>query len=258
MITADSLRLTIVQPKLIWDDISGNLERLEQLLLNTSATDLIILPEMFSTGFSMNTALAQSMDGEAVNWMRKIAQEKRCVVTGSLMVETDGKFFNRLIWMRPNGGFELYDKRHLFSLSKEPSLFTRGKAQLLVEVNGWKVLPVVCYDLRFPVWCRNTMGYDLMICVANWPNQRSFAWKNLLYARAIENQAYVVGVNVVGEGNGTYYSGNSAIIDPFGHTLFENSDEEVVHHHYISYSLLIKMRSDFPFLNDRDNFEIKP
>lgn len=258
MITAESLRLTIVQPKLIWDNISGNLERLEQLLSNASATDLIILPEMFSTGFSMNTALAQSMDGTAVRWMKNLASQKNSAVTGSLMVEENGKFYNRLVWMRQDGSFTTYDKRHLFSLSQEPELFSCGVRQLLVEINGWKVFPIICYDLRFPVWCRNVMGYDMLICVANWPNQRSFAWKNLLKARAIENQAYVAGVNVVGEGNGTYYSGNSAIIDPLGHSLYENSDEEMLHQLHISYSLLNKTRLSFPFLNDMDKFEIKP
>src|SRR5699024_11051193 len=192
-------------------------------------TDLIVLPEMFSTGFTMNPeTLAEEMNGPTMKWMLEQAQKFSCVVTGSLPIKEDGKFFNRLIWMRPDGSFEHYDKRHLFGLGKEDRVYSPGNKKLFVELNGWKICPVICYDLRFPVWLRNTNAeYDILLVVANWPEKRSSHWKALIPARAVENQAFVIGVNRVGhDGNEVYHAGDSMCIDPNGKTVYYKPNDE--------------------------------
>lgn len=228
-------------------------------------TEIVVLPEMFSTGFSMQPKLfAETMEGETVEWMKRVSSENGIVLTGSMIAEENGHYFNRLVWMLPNGQFGYYDKRHLFAYAGEHAEYTAGNKRLIASVKGWKINLQVCYDLRFPVWARqqtqNGMPeYDLLIYVANWPEKRSHAWKTLLCARAIENQCYVVGVNRVGnDGNNIYHSGNSLVIDPLGQVLYHMADEEDVNTITLSKEKLAEVRTRFPFLNDADGFTIIP
>ncbi|MDX2002828.1 MAG: amidohydrolase [Chitinophagales bacterium] len=252
------LTVTLVQADLLWENIEGNHQRIEQLLSNTGQTDLVVLPETFATGFTMNTHISETMDGASITWMRRMAKEKDSVITGSLIIKENGNVFNRLIWMRPDGSHEQYDKRHRFGLGGEQESFTAGKGRVIVELKGWRICPIICYDLRFPVWCRNQNDYDTLLVVANWPEKRSYAWKQLLIARAIENQAYVVAANRVGnDGIGISCVGDSRIIDPMGEILFMNKGQQIVHTALLSASYLQETRSKLPFLNDRDSFEIQ-
>ncbi|MBC7868115.1 MAG: nitrilase family protein, partial [Gloeobacteraceae cyanobacterium ES-bin-316] len=205
-----SLTVTTIQTEIYWENKESNLLMLEDKLRNLEEkTEIIVLPEMFSTGFSMRPAdLAETMDGETVGWMKRMAEKYRVVLTGSVIIEDEGKYFNRLIWMLPNGQFGFYDKRHLFGFAGEDQHYSAGAQRKIASVKGWKINLQVCYDLRFPVWARQQSSsqppaegevgkgpeYDLLIYVANWPERRSHAWKTLLCARAIENQCYVVGV----------------------------------------------------------------
>ena len=256
----ENLRISLIQSALHWENVTANLAMFsEKINAITEPTDLIILPEMFSTGFSMQAEkLAETMDGEAVQWMRKTATQKGCVLVGSLMIKENNKFFNRLIWMRPDGSFEHYDKRHLFSLSDEPIIFTAGKERVIVELKGWRICPLVCYDLRFPVWSRNTAPhYDLLLYVANWPERRNIAWKQILRARAIENLSYTIGVNRVGnDGAQVYHSGDSAVISPLGEVLFEQAHDECTHSFSLDFSAQKTLRKQIPCLNDSDNFTL--
>jgi predicted amidohydrolase len=248
------LRIALIQTNLHWENISENLNVFDRKIETIEAVDLIILPEMFSTAFSMNTSLAETMDGGAVDWMRKKASEKNCVLTGSLMIQENENFYNRLIWMRADGTFETYDKRHLFSLSKEPKIFTAGENRLQVNLKGWEICPLICYDLRFPVWSRNRMPYyDVLLYVANWPERRNMAWKTLLQARAIENQSYVIGVNRTGnDGAAVYHSGDSMVIDTLGNVLYHQTDDEAIYTFTLNYEELQKTRTQLPFLKDAD------
>lgn len=254
-----SLTITTIQTHLHWEDRQANLNMLEKKLDSISKkTELIILPEMFSTGFSMQPQkLAETMNGAAVNWMRQQAMQRKIIITGSLIIEEDGKYYNRLIWMLPSGDLGQYDKRHLFSYAEEHRHYSPGSKKLIASVNGWKIMLQVCYDLRFPVWCRQSNDenelHDVMINVANWPDKRSLAWKTLLQARAIENQCYTIGVNRVGkDGNDIYYSGNSMVVDPLGEILYHGESEEDIHTIILQKELLMEIRKQFPFLNDRD------
>ena len=249
------MNITLVQSELYWEDIEKNLLGFEEKLKNIEQTDLIILPEMFSTGFSMNAAsVAETMDGSAINWMRKTAMKKNCVLTGSLIIKENGKFFNRLIFMRADGSFEQYDKKHLFTMAKEEETYTAGSEKVFIEYKGWKICPLICYDLRFPIWNRNLEDYDLAIYVANWPDRRSYHWRSLLTARAIENQCYVAAVNRVGtDGKDLYYSGYSSLIDPAGEILYQKADSEDIQQFDISLEHLKEVRTKLPFLKDRDD-----
>ncbi|MGV3509736.1 MAG: amidohydrolase [Sphingobacteriaceae bacterium] len=255
-----TLKITTFQAYLFWENIEKNLQNLSLRLSGIrEKTDLIILPEMFNTGFSMNVeALAEEMNGTTMQWMHKQAQRFECVVTGSLIIKENGKYFNRLIWMRPDGTFEKYDKRHLFAMGKEDDHYTAGKDKLIVELNGWQICPVICYDLRFPVWLRNTPPeYDLLLIVANWPERRSLHWRTLIPARAVENLSYVVGVNRVGhDGNEIYHSGDSMCIDPNGKTVYYKPNDEDLYTFSISKDEVIKARRLFPFLKDADQFKL--
>lgn len=257
---SETLTFTLVQPDLFWEDIPANLAAYELLLQNVAPSQVLVLPEMFSTGFSMNPgALAEPMNGPTVQWMTKIAAEKKCIVTGSLIIEEDGHFYNRMIWMQPNGTYGFYDKRHLFAFAGEDRQYTPGNKRLLVSVGGWRLCLTICYDLRFPVWLRNTgkEQYDVLVVVANWPERRSLAWKTLLQARAIENQSYVVGVNRVGtDGNGILHSGDSSVFDPLGNLLWQETGIPRAHSITIRKSLLTDVRHNLPFLKDADEFVI--
>jgi omega-amidase len=282
-----TLTITTIQTDLVWEDKAANLQRLEEKIINISdRTEVVILPEMFSTGFSMRPeALAEKMDGPTMAWMKRIALEKKVILTGSIIIEEEGKYFNRLIWMLPNGQYGNYDKRHLFAYAGEAEKYTAGQKRLIASVKGWKINLQICYDIRFPVWSRQTPQapapghampgseaqsgalapgtgatheYDLLIYIANWPERRSLAWKTLLQARAIENQTYVAGVNRVGnDGNNIYHSGDSMIIDPLGEMLYHKSREEDIFTHTFQKDKLEEARSRFPFWRDADDFSIQ-
>jgi len=256
----DNLKITVFQGYLFWENIDKNLQNISLRLSNIrEKTNLIVLPEMFTTGFTMDAAtLAEPMDGKSVKWMLKTAKEYDCVVTGSLIIKDGDKYYNRLIWMRPDGSFECYDKRHLFAMGKEDQTYTAGTKKLIVELNGWKICPMVCYDLRFPVWMRNVdEEYDLMLIVANWPERRSLHWRSLIMARAIENQAYVVAVNRVGhDGYEVYHSGDSTCIDPMGNVVYYKRDEEDLYTFPIIADEVKKTRRALPFLKDADHFNM--
>ncbi|MDX1943357.1 MAG: amidohydrolase [Saprospiraceae bacterium] len=255
----ENLRVTLVQSFLHWEDKSANLRQFDQKLASLAGqTDLIILPEMFSTGFSMNaTALAEDMQGRTMQWLRDKAAILESGITGSFIAEENGHYYNRLVWMHPDGTYSTYDKRHLFTYADEHQHYTPGQQPLLVELKGWRILPLICYDLRFPVWSRNVQNYDLLLYVANFPERRSHAWKSLLTARAIENLAYTIGVNRVGnDGNEISHSGDSMLIDYAGQTLYQISHLEDIFTATLSYQALQEFRQRFAFLQDRDHFTI--
>ena len=264
-----TLLITSIQTNLQWEDKRANLTMLENKIKGLNEkTNIVVLPEMFSTGFSMRPELfAEKMDGESVSWMRKIAKEKNIILTGSLIIEEEGKYFNRLIWMLPNGQLGYYDKRHCFSLAGEDKQYTPGSKRLIASVGGWKINLCICYDLRFPVWTRQVIDtdldkeyapeFDVLIYVANWPERRSHAWKTLLQARAIENQCYVIGVNRIGnDGNNIYHSGDSMAIDPLGEILYHKANEEDIHTLKIEKSMIDEVRDKLPFWKDADHFLI--
>jgi predicted amidohydrolase len=251
------LTLTLIQNEPAWEDTLTNLSRFdEEIDALVSATDLIILPEMFSTGFSMGAPdLAEPMDGATVTWMKRKAVEKDTVITGSVMVHDCGRFYNRLVWARPDGTIGTYDKKHLFRYAGEQKVYKAGDRWLTVSLKGWRIRPFICYDLRFPIWTRNlNHAYDLSIFVANWPAKRAPHWRALLKARAIENQAYVAAVNRVGtDGNGFDYSGHSAVIDPTGKVLFEKELAPCTTTISLSYDVLKDYREQFPAWMDSDD-----
>ena len=250
------LTVTLIQTDLVWENIEANLAGLDTKINGiTDSTDVIILPEMFSTGFSMAAErLAESMDGSAIQWLKAKASETGVSITGSLMIRDNDRFYNRLIWARPDGSIACYDKKHLFRYAGEDKIFTPGHRSVAIKQNDWRIRPWICYDLRFPIWTRNLAPYyDLALFVANWPAGRAHHWQTLLRARAIENQAYVVGVNRVGrDGNGNEYQGFSSIFAPTGETLFEMEGEEIVTTFTLSRQLLIDYRKEFPFWMDAD------
>lgn len=257
---AEKLKTALLQADLKWEDAAANRNLFETEIEKLSPeVDLIVLPEMFSTGFSMNAeALAEPTGGPTMQWMQKMAAEKDAAVTGSVIVVDDGRYYNRLYFVYPDGNVEKYDKRHTFTLARENETYASGKERLIVEFRGWRVCPLVCYDLRFPVWARNTEDYDLLIYVANWPSVRVRAWDALLQARAIENMSYCIGVNRVGEdGNGHPYPGHSVVFDSLGQALnypsvTEAFTEEIV----LDKQHLEETRGKLRFLQDRDKFQI--
>lgn len=258
------LTITIIQTNLHWEDKKANLQMLEQKINSIKdKTEIVVLPEMFSAGFSMNPEiLAETMDGETLQWMKRIAATKKIILTGSLIIKEEENFFNRLIWMLPNGRYGIYDKRHRFAFAGEDQHYTAGNKRLIASAKGWKINLQVCYDLRFPVWSRqqsqaDELEYDLLIYVANWPERRNTAWKTLLQARAIENQCYVVGVNRVGkDGNDINHSGDSMVIDPLGEILYHKKGEEDIFTITLDKDHLQTVREKFPFWKDADDFTI--
>ncbi|UAY52005.1 amidohydrolase [Ferruginibacter albus] len=258
------LIITTIQTNLHWENKAANLAMLEEKInAIEEKTEIVILPEMFSTGFSMQPErLAEDLEGETVQWMKRIAAQNKIILTGSVIIKENDRFFNRLIWMLPNGEYGFYDKRHLFAYGNEHTHYTAGTKRLIASVKGWKVNLQVCYDLRFPVWARQQIKdepeYDVLIYVANWPDKRIHAWKTLLCARAIENQCYVIGVNRVGnDGNTIYHSGNSLIVDPLGQVLYHMADEEDVFTIALEKEKLEEVRTKFPFWKDADDFNIQ-
>ncbi|MCB0586987.1 MAG: amidohydrolase [Phaeodactylibacter sp.] len=254
------LHTTLIQTALHWEDKKANLEQLGKKLAGLSTpTNLIVLPEMFTTGFTMNARpLAEPTEAATYEWMAGHASRLGAVVTGSFIVEEGGQYFNRLLWVRPDGSYEKYDKRHLFTLAGEHEHYTPGHQPLIAELDGWKVMPLICYDLRFPVWSRNTCDYDMLIYVANWPEMRRQAWRTLLAARAIENQAYTLGVNCVGkDGNGFPYTGDSSAFDFAGEELLHTTHTEGLFTVQLSYEKQQEFRNKLQFLADRDRFVIE-
>lgn len=256
------LRVTIIQSKLHWKDIDANLKMFTEFVssIKKNSTDIIVLPEMFTTGFIMTPAgNSERAGGKTMQWMAEQAKKKNCVITGSIILEKAKKYYNTLIWMQPDGKHKSYDKRHLFGLGGEDKVYTAGKKKLIVEWKGWKVCPMICYDLRFPVWCRYNNDYDVLIFVANWPDKRVVAWRSLLKARAIENQSYVIGANRIGkDGDGVLCSGYSAVIDTLGEQISKTkAHQPSVETVKLSASHINLMRRGLPFLKDRDKFSLK-
>ena len=261
-----TLTITGIQTQLHWENAAANREMFEEKINSISGkTEIVIIPETFSTGFSIKPKeLAETMAGETIKWMQRVAAEKKVILTGSVIIKENENYHNRLIWMLPNGQYGIYDKRHLFAYAGENAEFTSGTKRLIASVKGWKINLLVCYDLRFPVWARQQMQedvleYDLLIYVANWPERRNHAWKTLLQARAIENQCYVVGVNRVGhDGNHIYHSGDSMVIDPMGEVLYIKAHEEDIFTVTLNKEKLEEVRAKLPFWKDSDNFMIQP
>jgi len=256
-----SINIAGIQLDLVWENATANLIAFEEKIAVLKSPDLVILPETFATGFSMNPSkTAQTMNGEAVSWMKKMAKKHHTVVCGSLTIVENEQFYNRFLWVTPDSNVQSYDKRHLFSLTEEPSLFEAGKERLIVTYKGWRFCPMICYDLRFPVWSRNEQSnpYDVLIYVANWPARRAHAWQSLLIARAIENQAYVVGVNRVGnDGSEIEHEGDSMIIDPLGIVVQHAPNQAQTITATLHKKDLDKTRVSLPFLADADSFKIE-
>lgn len=255
------LRVTLFQTDLFWENPAANRQNLETKIRSlTEPTDLLILPEMFSTGFTMNApALAESMDGPTIQWLQQMAQLKQAAITGSLIIKEAGHYYNRLVWVQPDGQIFTYDKRHLFRMAQENGIYSAGKTRLLVNWKGWNICPLVCYDLRFPVWSRQHTNppYDLLLYVANWPAKRAAAWKALLPARAIENLSYCIGVNRTGQDTQQIeYSGDSTVCSPQGNIQWLPAQTEAVQTFTLSYPYLQNFRERFPANLDADNFEI--
>ena len=256
----NELKIVGIQADLVWENPEKNIAFFEEKINDLSTdVDLIVLPEMFTSGFTMKPEnVAEKMNGFSISWMQKLAKEKQMAICGSLVISENGKFYNRFVFVDENGTIETYDKRHSFTLAGEDKVYTSGTKQLIIHYKGWKICPLICYDLRFPVWARNTNNYDLLIYMANWPIARVKAWDTLLKARSIENMSYVIGVNRTGkDANNFEYSGNSLIIDYLGEELSNLSKNEVG----IVTSVIYKDKQDFVrnklgFLNDKDSFSI--
>ncbi len=253
------LQVALLQQEILPNDPVRNLAAFAQLLDQATGTDLVILPEVFTTGFCANARQhAETVGGRAYTWMAEQAQRIQAVVAGSLVVKRDdGSFVNRLVWMKPDGNFQEYDKRHLFRMAGEHQRYASGRERLLVELKGWRILPMVCYDLRFPVWSRNRRDYDLALYVANWPSARALHWNSLLRARAIENLSYIIGVNRVGfDESHQHYAGDSAVYGPAGETLL-HSQEVACLTASLSAQHLSDYRKNFPAYLDADDFELR-
>ncbi|MEO8961972.1 MAG: nitrilase family protein [Ginsengibacter sp.] len=259
-----SLTFTLIQTDLFWENKKANMQMLQHKIESIKEkTEVVILPEMFTTGFSMKPELlGEKMDGETIDWMRRVASAKKIILTGSIIIEQKGQYYNRLIWMLPNGDYGFYDKRHLFAYGNEHEHYTAGDKKLIASVKGWKINLQICYDLRFPVWSRQTTGgiedkYEILINVANWPEKRSIAWNTLLRARAIENQCFVVGLNRTGvDGNKIFYDGQSSIIDPLGGIIYSKNTDEDIYTCTLLREKIIESRTQFPFWRDADKFII--
>ncbi|MBE0393641.1 amidohydrolase [Flavobacterium sp. PL002] len=254
------MKVAIIQSPIIWENPEVNRVYFkEKINAIIDEVHLIVLPEMFTTGFTMlPSKVAESMQGKTVLWMQALAKAKNCAITGSVVIEENASFYNRMLFVFPSGEVQHYDKRHLFTLAGEEKVYSRGTQKLIVDYLGWKICPFVCYDLRFPVYSRNVENYDLLIYAASWPKTRIKAWDTLLAARAIENMSYVIGVNRVGiDANGYEYIGHSQVLDCLGDYLMAPEESEGVFITTLDQSDLMKVREKLNFLNDRDVFKIK-
>jgi predicted amidohydrolase len=255
------LKIALLQADLVWENAEQNrINFSKKINVITEQVDLIVLPEMFTTGFTMNPVnIAEKMNGETIKWMLKVALEKKLAICGSLVIEEEGNYYNRFLFIHPSGKIEYYNKRHLFTLAGEHTVYTLGIEKIIIDYKGWKICPLVCYDLRFPVWARNVEDYDLLIYVANWPKPRITAWDTLLKARAIENMCYTVGVNRVGiDANKLEYNGHSAAYDCLGEQIAqtkENKENTVILK--VDKKYLNETREKLNFLSDKDNFKLQ-
>ncbi len=257
----DKLKITIIQNNLIWENPVENRRQFsEKINAIQEKTHLIILPEMFTTGFTMNaSSFAEAEEGKTIKWMQNEAKKNNCAITGSIIIADNGSYYNRLFFVFPNGDYKTYNKRHTFTLAGEHKMYSSGKELVIVEYLGWRICPLICYDLRFPVWARNTQDYEVLIYVANWPWRRISAWDALLKARAIENMSYCIGVNRVGEDdNGLQYNGHSAVYDVLGERISTlNFEDDFIETIELQKSHIEKNRRHLQFLNDRDEFNLK-
>ncbi|WP_445383881.1 amidohydrolase [Robiginitalea sp. IMCC44478] len=254
-----NLDIALVQTELSWEQPELNLKRFEKIVSTlTAPLDLLVLPEMFTSGFTMEPGnIPDSAGPQTLEWMQNQASSLNAAVVGSVVYREQAGYFNRLIFMEPDGNYHTYDKRHTFTLAGEDKVYQKGKAKTVISFRGWKICPLICYDLRFPVWSRNTEGYDLLLYVANWPAPRIAAWDTLLKARAIENMSYVAGVNRIGtDGNGLEYTGHSAAYDCLGHPLAYSEKDEILRVS-LSKNSLEETRNKLRFLEDRDSFSLK-
>ena len=257
--TKETLKVALVQTSLAWENPEANRTQLENKVSTISA-DLIVLPEMFTTGFTMNASeVAEPMHGETIAWLKTLSKTKNAAIVGSLVITENNNYFNRLVFIEPNGKLTTYDKRHTFTLAGEHKVYEAGKEKVIINYKGWKICPLVCYDLRFPVWTRNTEDYDLLLYVANWPKARIAAWDALLKARAIENMAYCIGVNRVGlDGNNYEYSGHSGAYDVLGNRMDSIPEQlETVEIVTLEKAHIHNYREKLGFLKDRDVFNLK-
>jgi omega-amidase len=256
----NTLSVTLMQTDLYWENVTANLSSLEEKIAALDKpSDVIVLPEMFNSGFTMNKELAEPMNFTTTKWMKQIASQTQALIIGSFAVRDRDRYFNRLCCVQPDGSVLMSDKRHLFSIGQEHMTYKPGKTRLTVNWKGWNICPLVCYDLRFPVWSRNCASdpYDLLVYVANWPSKRAHAWNTLLQARAIENQSYAIGVNRIGtDGNGLHYKGDSAAFDYLGEPVFKFADSEAAKTVLLSQEDLLHYRKSFPALADADTFVI--
>lgn len=253
------MKVAILQTDLVWENPIYNRLTIESKVLSSDKKfDLLVLPEMFTSGFTMNPErVAETMQGETIQWLKSLAKQKKTAIIGSLVIEEEGNYYNRLVFVTPKGEIQHYNKRHLFTLAGEEKVYTKGTEKVIFEYKDWKICPQVCYDLRFPVFARNVEDYDLLVYVANWPKVRTQAWDALLKARAIENMSFVIGVNRVGkDANGHDYIGHSQVLDELGNELiapFEESDLQVVS---LNKKKMHETRTKLNFLNDKDEFEL--
>jgi len=265
--TMQDLKITLIQSDLYWEEIDANLSSFEEKIWQVGQdTDVIVLPEMFTTGFTMNAPkLAEHMNMRTFKWMRQMADQTGALILGSYIVTVHERYYNRMVWMEPGGNFKTYDKRHLFRMAVEHKTYSPGESMLVASWKGWRICPLICYDLRFPVWSRNTyditskrMNYDVLLFVANWPTARVDAWDALLKARAIENLSYAVGVNRVGfDGNGIEYNGHSSIYSPKGEVMFISEGMETIKTIELNAHSLQAFRDKFPAHLDADDFSIE-
>ncbi|HQF47824.1 MAG TPA: amidohydrolase [Flavobacterium alvei] len=255
------MKIALIQSSLIWENPQANRNHFEEKInALTEKVDLIVLPEMFSTGFTMNPkAVFETMQGETILWMQSLAKAKNCAITGSLVIKENDNFYNRLLFVFPSGEIQTYDKRHLFTLAGEDKVYTAGEEKLIVDYLGWKICPLVCYDLRFPVFARNVEEYDVLLYVANWPKVRIQAWDILLKARSVENMCYTIGVNRVGLDNNNFeHDGHSQVVDFMGNYVLEPQENEGVFVIELNKEKLLEARNRLGFLNDKDFFDLKP
>ena len=258
--TMNNLKLSLIQTDLYWEDTEKNIEKFTNKINSIKEeTDIIIIPEMFNTGFSMNPRkLATDMQSSLIDWYFDTAAEKNTAIVASSIIKHEDEYFNRLMFSKGDGKLNFYDKRHLFRMGREHEHYSPGDERLIVDYKGWRILPLICYDLRFPVWSRNLNDYDLLIYIANWPESRREVWKTLLKARAIENQCYVAAVNRIGkDGTGVSYSGDSVVINPKGEVMTEDIEyKDTIIHAELSAEELVKFRKKFPVHKDADKFKI--
>ena len=254
------MQVILIQAPLIWENPKANRNYFGAKINSiTSAVDLIVLPEMFTSGFTMSPEnVAETMQGETITWLKALAKAKKSAVTGSIVIKENNNFYNRMLFVFPSGEIQFYDKKHLFNLAGEDKVYTSGMQKVVVNYLGWKICLQVCYDLRFPAFSRNSEDYDLLIYVASWPKIRTNAWDTLLKARAIENMSYVIGVNRIGaDANGHEYIGHSQAVDFLGDYVLEPEESESSFLVVLNKEKMLEIRQKLGFLNDRDSFEIK-